>query len=118
MTPPTVWTVDLKNGSGLRGADVGAAQLILGRHLTLDEFSDLAVDVAQFLGHLAAEILVDLNDLETNLRNLALRLCRRRGQLGALAGKPRRVAFKLGQACELHEIFGVEIAHAVKFAVD
>ena len=97
---------------------IGAAQLILGRHLTLDEFTDLAVDIAQFLGHLAAEILVDLNDLETNFRNLALRLRRRRDQLRAFASKPCRLALELGQACELHKIFGVEIAHAAKFAVD
>ena len=70
-------------------------QLIFGRHLTLDEFSDLAVDVAQFLGHLAAQILVDLDDLETDLRYLALRLGDRRGQLAALAVKPRGVALKL-----------------------
>ena len=64
----------LEHHAVLRRADVGALELVLRRHLALDEFADLAVDLAQFLGDVAAEILVDLENLQLGLGDLALGL--------------------------------------------
>jgi hypothetical protein len=58
-----VWTLKLIDDAVLRSAYIYPFELILRRYLALDEFSDLAVDLAQFLGNLAAQILVDLNNL-------------------------------------------------------
>jgi len=81
MTPPTVCTVAV-----LRRADVDAAQLILGGDLALDEFAELVVGLAQILGDFADQILVDLDDLQFGLGDLALGLRPRGEILTALAG--------------------------------
>jgi hypothetical protein len=62
----------LEHDAVLRRPDVGALELILGRHLALDEFADLAVDLAQLLGGVARLLLVDLEDLQLGLDDLAL----------------------------------------------
>jgi len=54
----------LEHEAVLRRADVDALELVLGGDLALDEFADLAVDLAQLLGDLAGGVLVDLNDLQ------------------------------------------------------
>ena len=64
----------LEHDAVLRRADVGALELILGRHLALDVFADLAVGLAQLLGDVAGEFLIDLEDLQLDLGDLALGL--------------------------------------------
>ena len=73
-----VCTAELMDDAVLRRADVDALELVLRGDLALDELADLAVDLAQFLGDLAAQFLIDLNDLEFDLGDLAARLARSR----------------------------------------
>src|SRR6185437_9389963 len=62
----------LEYRSSLWGANIGAAQLIFGRHFALDGFADLAVDVAKLFGYFAAEVLVNLDDLQLGLGDFPL----------------------------------------------
>src|SRR5262249_15860759 len=78
----------------LRGANIDTLQLILSGHLSFDELADLGFDFAQLLGHVAAEILIDLDDLQLDFGNLALDLGRRRYQLPPLSRKPGLVALQ------------------------
>ena len=97
--------VRLEHHAVLRRADVDALELILGRDLALDEFADLAVDLAHLLGDLAAQILVDLDDLQLGLGDLALGLGDRRDQLRRArlrAAPPSRSS--CGQRGERHEV--------------
>ena len=110
--------VGLEHCAVLRRADLDAPELVLGRHLALDEFADLAVDVAQFARHFARQFLVDLQHLQLVLGNLAARLCDRGDQLSALALKPRRLALERGQAVDLDQILLEQFAHAGQFALD
>ena len=102
----------------LRRADVDALELVLGRDLALDELADLAVDLAQVLGDLAAQILIDLQDLQLDLGDLALGLGGRRDELAALALEPRRLALERGQLGDRHEVLAPEIADALELLAD
>ena len=82
--------VRLEHHAVLRRADVDALELVFGGDLALDELADLAVDLAHFLGDLAAQVLVDLDDLQFGLRDLAVGLGDCGDQLPALALEPRR----------------------------
>src|SRR6266702_2959056 len=104
----------LQHHAVLRRADVDAAKLILGGDLALDQFADLVVGLAQILGDLADHILVDLDDLELGLGNLALILRPRGDVLRALAVEACAVAFERGQARDLDQVLVIEIAHADK----
>ena len=48
----------------------------------------------------------------------AFGLRRRCNQLGPLAAQPRCFPLKLGQPRQLHQILGIEIAHAVQFTLN
>ena len=65
---------ELMHAAGLRGADVDALQLVLGGDLAFDQFADLGLDLAQVLADLAAQVAVDLQDLQLGLRDLAFGL--------------------------------------------
>ncbi len=69
---------ELMHHAVLGRAHVDALELIFGRHLALDELANLALDFAQLARHLAAQILVDLDDLQLDLADLAARLRHRR----------------------------------------
>src|SRR3954453_20860815 len=122
----------LQHHAVLRRADVDAAQLVLGGDLALDHFADLVVGLAQILGDLADHVLVDLDDLELGLGDLAFGLrargdvlralaveagagARRGGAGGvlvpALAVEAGAVAFERGQAGDLHQVLVIEIPH-------
>ena len=58
----------------LRRADVDALELVLGRDPLLDELGQLAPDFGQLLADLSAQVLVDLNNLQLCLGDLALSL--------------------------------------------
>ena len=49
-------------------------QLIHRGDLAFDQFGDLGADVGKLLGDVAAQVLVDLDDLQLGLGNLALGL--------------------------------------------
>ena len=94
----------LQHGAILRGAQVDALELVFGRDLALDEFAELGVDLAHVLGDLAAQILIDLDDLEFGLGDLALGLGDGCDQLPAFALEPRAIALKRGQPGDLHQV--------------
>jgi hypothetical protein len=108
----------LEHGSVLWGANLDALELVLGGDLALDEFADLAVHFAQFLGDLAGEFLVYLQDLQGGFGDLAFGLRRRRDQLTAFAVEPGRLALEGGEPAELNQILAPEIAHACQLSLD
>ena len=57
----------------------------------------LALDLAQLLGDLAAQVLVDLHDLQRRLGDLALGLGGAAIELAALAVEPGLLALQRGQ---------------------
>ena len=118
ITPPTVWTVGLEYGAVLRRADVDALELILGGDLALDELADLAVDLARLLGDLAAEIAIDLQDLQLGLGDLAADLGGLRDQLPGFAFQARRLALQFGQLGELDQLLLPQLVDAVLLAID
>jgi hypothetical protein len=65
---------ELVHHAVLGRANLDALELIFGRHLALNELADFALDFAQLARDLAAEILIDLDDLQLNLSDLAARL--------------------------------------------
>lgn len=50
-----------------RRAQIDAPELVLRGRAALDQFALAALDLAQFLHHLGALVLVDLDDLEFDL---------------------------------------------------
>ena len=102
----------------LRGADVDALELIFGGDLALDEFAELGVDLAHVLGDLAAQVLIDLDDLQLSLGDLAFGLGDGGDQLPAFALEPRAVALERGEPGDLHEIVFPELAHAFELLAD
>jgi len=74
----------------LRRPDVDALELILGRHLPLDELRGLPPDIAELLGDVRPDGLVDLDDLKLGLGDLSLGLGDRGDQLPTLAFEARR----------------------------
>ena len=105
----------LQHHAGLRGSDVDPTQLVFGRDLALDELTDLVVGLAQILGDLADHILVDLNDLQFGLGDLALGLRLRCNVLRPLAGQPGRVALQHRQTRNLNQVLFVQRANADQF---
>ena len=102
----------------LRRADIDALELVFGGHLALDEFAVFGVDFAHVLGDLAAQILVDLDDLQLGLARLALGLSDRGQQLPALAFDAGGVALERSHSVYRHQVFLVKIAHALELLVD
>lgn len=56
----------LMDDASLRAAYIDTPELIFGRDLLLNQLGELCLDVTEFGCHLAAQILVDLNDLQTD----------------------------------------------------
>ena len=96
--------------SVLRGADVDASQLVFGGDLAFDELRDLALHFGDFLCHLGSKVLIDLEDLQLDLRGPALRLSGRRDELPALALKSCRVPLKRRNPLDRHEVLPPQVA--------
>ena len=62
----------LEDHAVLRRADIGTFKLIFRRHLALDVFANLAVGLAQFLGDVGGELLIDFDDLQLSSTILPL----------------------------------------------
>src|SRR4051812_5524414 len=105
----------LQHHAVLWRADVDTAKLVLGGDLALDHFADLVVGLAQILGDLADHVLVDLDDLELGLGDLALGLRARGDVLRTLAVEAGAIAFERGEARDLHQMLVIEIADADEF---
>ena len=108
------------DGRGSRVFDFGPRQfeLVLSRDLALHEFSELGVDLAHVLGNLAAQVLIDLDNLELGLRYLALGLGNGSYQLTALALQPRAVALEGRKTGDLHQVIFPKLAHSLEFLAD
>ena len=63
-------------------------------------------------------VLIDLQDLQLGLGDLALGLRHRRDQLSALAVEPRRLALERGEAGDLDQVLAPEVAHALELLLD
>src|SRR5262245_64003075 len=108
----------LKNGSVLRGANVDAFELVLGRDFALDELADLAINLAQFLGDIAGNILIYLENLQRRLGNLTFGLRRGRNQLTAFAIEPGRFTLQRSKPGELDQVLFPKLAHARQLSLD
>jgi hypothetical protein len=103
---------ELEHGAVLRRADIDALELILRRNLAFDELADLVLDFAQLLGDVAAEVLVDLDNLQLGLGDLAFDLSSRGNELATLALEPGLLALELGEPGEVDEVALVELFDA------
>src|SRR5262249_40188998 len=108
----------LKDSSVLWGADVDAFELVLGRHFPLDELADLAINLAQFLGDVARDILIYLENLQRSLSDLTFGLRRGRNQLTAFTVEPGRFTLERREPIELDQILVPKITHACQLALD
>ena len=72
----------------------------------------------QLLADLAAQVLIDLDDLELGFGDLALGLGDRRDERAALAAQPRIVAFERRQATDRHQVLLPQVAHALELPLD
>ena len=102
----------LMDDAGLRRADIDALELVLGRRHALLELGDLALRLAQVLEHLGAEILVELDDLQLGLADLAARARDVGDELAALALQPRLVALELCKREMRDEVLLVKLGDA------
>src|SRR5262249_14849193 len=108
----------LKDGSVLWGANVGAFELVLGRDFALDELADLAINLAQFLGDVAGDILIYWENLQRSLGNLTFGLRRGRNQLTAFTVEPGRFTLERSKPGELDEILFPKLTHARQLSLD
>src|SRR5262245_18961616 len=109
---------ELMHHAVLGCADFDALELVFGRHLALDELADFGIDLAQFTRHLAAQILIDLDDLQLDLADLATRLGYSRDRLCTLALEARCLPFKRDQSIDLYQVLVPECPYAFELALD
>src|SRR5205814_6529719 len=95
-----------------------ALELVLRGDLALDELADLGLDLAHLLGDVAAQVLIDLDDLQLGLGDLALDLGRRGDQLAAFALEPRLLALERREPGELNQILRPKLLDARELASD
>src|SRR5262249_23806469 len=110
--------LEMKHPAVLGSANVDALQLVFGCYLALDQLGDLGADLGEVLADLGAQVLVDLDDLQLRLGDLALGLRRGADQLAAFALQARRVAFEPSQPGEWDEVLAPQVAYAGKLLLD
>ena len=64
---------ELVDEAVLRRHEVDAPKLIFRRHPALDQLGDLSAHLGDFLAHIGLPVLLDLDDLQLGLGNLAAR---------------------------------------------
>ena len=104
----------LEDQAVLRRAQIGTLELIFGGYFAFDIFADLAVGFAQLLGHLAGELLIDLQDLQLGFDDLALSLGDGCNELSMLALQARLLAFQGRKSVDLNQVLRPQIADALK----
>ena len=95
----------LVNGAVLRGADLDAREHVLRRDLLLGRLGYFGAYRGEVLANLGAQILVDLDDLQLDLGDLVLVLCRRGDELAVIAFSPCEVALQGNDPRKLDEVF-------------
>ena len=108
----------LKDDAVLRRADIGAFKLILGGNLALNVFADLAIGLAQLLGDVAGQVLIDLQHLQFGLSDFALGLGGGSNELPAFALQPRRFTFQCRQLVDPNKVLFPQFAHAAELLLD
>ncbi len=108
----------LEHRTVLRGANLDALELVLGGDLAFDELANLGLDLAHLLGDIAAQILIDLDDLQLGLGDLAFDLGRAGDQLSAFPLEPRLLALQRGEPGELNQILRPKLLDADELAAD
>src|SRR5689334_7129428 len=108
----------LVHGAALRGTDLDPVELILGRGDPLVELGDLALGLPQVLENLGAGVLIELDDLELDLADLAARARYVGNELAAVPVQLGLVALQLGIARYGDELLLVELRDARQFLAD
>ena len=108
----------LVHKAALRRDEIDALQLILSRNLAFDVLGRLRFNLTQAVGHFAAKVLIDLDDLELRLRDLAARLGLRRRKPAALTVQIGAFALQRHHALDRHEALLPEFAYPFKFPFD
>src|SRR5262245_2790609 len=101
-----------------RRADVDALELVLGRNPFFNQLRGLCPDLGQLLAHLAAKILIDLQDLELGFGDFAPGLGDRGDQRSSCSQQPRRVSFQSHKACDWDEVLAPQFAYAFELLTD
>ncbi len=109
---------ELVHDPGLRGPQVDAPELILGGDHLLLELGALALGLAQILQHVGAEVLVELDDLQVGLADLAARPRDIGDELPALALELGLVALQQHVARDRDQVLLVEIGDADELLAD
>ena len=84
----------LMDDPALRRADIDALQLVLGRNTTFHKLGVFCLNLAQLLHHLGAHVVINLDNLQLGLGDLAPSLGDSRDQLAPLAFDAGGVALK------------------------
>jgi hypothetical protein len=95
ITPPTACTASWWTKPACGAAQIDPLELVLSRRDPLLELSNLALRVAQILQRLGPEILVELDDLQLDLADLAARARDVGDERATFALQPRLVSLKL-----------------------
>src|SRR5262249_31261191 len=91
---------------------------VLGRDFALYELADLAINLAQFLGDIAGNILIYLENLQRRLSDFAFGLRRGRNQLTAFTIEPGRFTLERSKPGELDQILLPKLTHACQLSLD
>ena len=111
ITPPTVCTLKSCTTPDLRRAQLDALQLVLGGDAPLEQFADARLDLAQLLGRFGLHGLIDVDDLQLHLADLALRARDLRHQRAPFALQLGQVALRRQRAGDRHQLL---LAHALE----
>src|SRR5262249_37098978 len=109
---------ELMNDSVDRSPEFDPLQLVLRRNLSLLQLCDATLSVAQFLLRIGKPVLIDSNDLQSRLRDLAAsfgNLCQQRPDLPFNASL---VALEAEDASDRNQVLLVKLINAQKLLPD
>lgn len=98
------------DAAGLRCPDIDPIQLIDRRSLALAQLGEFRPRFDQILADFRPQVLVDLNDLESDFGNLALRLSDHSCQLATLAFEAGGIALEGVEPRDRHQTFARDCA--------
>src|SRR5262249_41642968 len=108
----------LMDGTRLRRAQVDALELVLGCRDSLLKLRNLALRLTQIFEHVSTKILIELDDLQFSLADLAACPGDIGNELPAFALQPRLIALKLRVARNGDEILMVKLGHSNELLSD